>query len=151
MTAPTRAPSTLIVDRDDDIRRLDGALQAARDGDGRLLLVGGVMGVGKTVLMHVIAQLARDRGMTVLRAQATELERSLPFGIALQLFERQLRDLEPDARADVLGGAAGPAAVLFDELPAVATSSGELPLLHGLYWLLANLSERGPLVVLIDD
>jgi DNA-binding CsgD family transcriptional regulator/Tfp pilus assembly protein PilF len=151
MTASTRARSTLIVDRDDDIRRLEHALHAARDGHGGMLLVRGVLGIGKSALLQATGQLGGEQGMTVLRAQATELERSLPFGIALQLLERYLNGLDPADRDAVMSGAARPAAILFDKMPAAASPNGELPLLHGLYWLLANVSDRVPLVVLIDD
>ena len=93
--------------------------------------------------------------MTVLRARATELERGFPFGVVRQLFEPILRSVEAAEIDLLLEGSAGLAAA------AVATPLGNARLppadesgfatLHGLYWLTANLAERKPLLLAVDD
>jgi DNA-binding CsgD family transcriptional regulator len=44
------------------------------------VLVGGEAGIGKTTLLHDVSRLAVKRGMVVINASATALDRSRPFG-----------------------------------------------------------------------
>lgn len=97
---------------------------------------------------------ARSTGVNVLRARASELEREFPFGVALQLFETSFSGLAAAERRALLGGAASLAAPLFTAARGTigaATDGQGFSLLHGLYWLAANLAERGPLLLAIDD
>ena len=98
----------------------------------------------------------RPRGaLTVLRARGTELEQTLPYGIVRQLFERAVVRASPEERADALAGAAEHAAPVLEgglTAPAAAADGDSaFAVLHGLYWLAANLAERRPLVIAIDD
>ena len=79
------------------------------------------------------------------------------FGVVRQLFEPVLLEAAEAERADVLQGAAGIASGLLG-LPeaclAVARPRQCLPsfaVLHGLYWLSANLAAQGPLCLIVDD
>src|SRR5439155_24738504 len=58
----------------------------------------------------------------------------------------------PD-RAGRLGGTAGLTGRLFDDEQLTGAASGDVSfaVLHGLYWLAANLAERGPAAIVIDD
>jgi DNA-binding CsgD family transcriptional regulator len=119
-------------------------------GVGRVSLVRAGAGLGKTSLLREADQLARSRSLTVLTARGGELEREMPFGVARQVFEPALMALDDQARASVVGGAAAIA------LPAVTSAAGQSPgdapgVIHGLYWLAANLAERAPMVLLVDD
>jgi DNA-binding CsgD family transcriptional regulator len=64
-------------------------------------------------------------------------------------------ELSPTEREDVLVGAAGLARPLLavgkDESAHSTASRDPFALVHGAYWLCANLAERGPLVLVIDD
>jgi hypothetical protein len=51
----------------------------------------------------------------------------------------------------VLGAAAGPAARLFESDGRPAAVDAGFEALHNLYWLLVNLADQAPLVVLVDD
>lgn len=66
------------------------------------------------------------------------------YGIVHQLFEPVLARADPDTRAELLSGSARLAAPLFDpsQLAAARSASGErsFVILHGLYWLIANLA-----------
>jgi DNA-binding CsgD family transcriptional regulator len=63
--------------------------------------------------------------------------------------------LDDDERERAFAGAAKLARPLFDEpgLEAEGASgdAGGFAVLHGLYWLVANLADRGPLALLVDD
>ena len=90
--------------------------------------------------------------MTVLTARGSPLERDFSFGVVQQLFA-PLRLGAPGADRELLDGAAALA------LRALGSSRGDgimladasFATLHGLYWLVANVSSETPALLLIDD
>ena len=60
--------------RDHELRVLASALTSAEDGGGRLVVVEGEPGIGKTALLEAAAALGRKRGFRVLRARRAVLE-----------------------------------------------------------------------------
>jgi hypothetical protein len=83
-----------------------------------------------------------------------ELEGEFAFGVVRQLFEPLLATTSPAARAEFFSGAATLAEPLFDPAT-VAGHHGEtdasFAMLHGLYWLAANIAFERPTILLIDD
>jgi predicted ATPase len=61
------------LEREAELARVDRMLDAACGCDGRLLLIWGPAGIGKTSLLEECARGARSRGMEVLRARGDEL------------------------------------------------------------------------------
>ena len=112
-----------------------------------IVLIEGPAGIGKSRLLAEVRANAAERGLRPLACRASELERDFPFGVARQLFEAVLSD--PAQREQALAGAAAPAETVFSET--TAPSGGEFAALHGLFWLAANLSATGPLLLAIDD
>ncbi len=148
-------PGGTLLERGHELARLHEALDGARGGRGGALVVDGPAGIGKTALLLRTRALARDAEMTVLSGRGRELEREFPFGVARQLFEPELRAADPERRAALLDGAAHLAQPLVTGAvaPAVATGEGDpgFGLVHGLYWLAANLAEESPVLVVVDD
>src|SRR3954468_508031 len=139
-----------LLERDEELRELDLLLDEALDrGRGRLVLIEGPPGIGKTRLLDALRGRARERGAAVVSARASELDRDFPFGVVRQLFE----PVVARERAELLDGAAARAQRLFEASPSsdAAAESPAVELFHGLYWLLANLAERAPLLLTIDD
>ncbi|MGZ4201455.1 MAG: ATP-binding protein [Thermoleophilaceae bacterium] len=133
-----------LAERDRELATIAAAVESAGGGEGRALVVEGPAGIGKTALLDAAAALARDRGLTVLRALGSEVEREFPFGVVRELLEPALR-----GNSELLSGSAALCAPLF-------SGNGRQPaddtgFLHGLYWLICALTERGPLALLIDD
>jgi DNA-binding CsgD family transcriptional regulator len=156
--APRRRPGAHAVDaelleRDREIAALRDAVDAARASHGRIMLLEGAAGLGKTQLLTLAARFAQQQGMVVLRARSGELERQYPFGVALQLFEPYLSTASPRERRRVLAGAAAHAEDALSGRVRVHEASGppEFPLLHGLHWVAANIAEHRPLVLAVDD
>jgi DNA-binding CsgD family transcriptional regulator len=121
-----------------------------------MLLVEGPAGIGKTRLVRAAGRHGREVGLIVLSARGSELERDFAYGLVRQLFEAPLVAASPPERAELLAGAAGHAAALFGVAAARDDAVGALldpsfAILHGLYWLCANLGRRSPLLLCIDD
>ena len=83
-------------ERDEALASVDALLQDARAGRGRLLVLEGPAGIGKTRLLSAIHECANATGMRILQARAGELEQDFPFGIVRQLFEASLAALRAD-------------------------------------------------------
>ena len=133
---------------------MDELLAAARAARGRLLLVEGHAGVGKTALLDAAVSRARASKMTVMRARASELENDFAFGIALQLFEPLLAGADDDTHDRLLAGSAALAAPLLERPTSWGGDEAEdrsYTVMHGLFWLLTNLADSGSVLIAIDD
>ena len=118
-----------------------------------MIVISGAAGMGKTALLAEAGRIAEGCGWRVLRARGAEAERSFAFGIVRQLFEPALAEESSAARRELLSDAAElarPALGLSAELP-TDDPARSFAVIHGLYWLWANLAAQAPLVALIDD
>lgn len=138
----------VLVDRDREVAVLHRALDGLAAGEPGLVLIEGPAGIGKTRLLSEVRRLAAQRGYRVLAARGSQMEKSFGFGAVRQLFEPVLAD--PGQREEALTGAASSARGVFD-LAAVDQRDGSFAVLHGLYWLTATVSRKGPLVLCLDD
>ena len=119
----------VLLERDRELATLDGLLEQAAEGRGRVVLIEGPAGIGKSRLLSGLRERA-GRRMTVLAARCGELERDFSFGAVRQL-------LEPVAsRERLLAGAAAPA----EGVLAGGTAEGSFAVLHGLYCAVLNLA-----------
>ena len=141
----------MLIERETEVAELEGALADAGAGAGRLVVLEGPAGICKTRLVEVAAERAAARGFRVCRATGSELEHDLPYGCVLQLLAGPVAALDPETSAAVTAGAARTGADLLAGGGAVAGADPVLPLLHGLHWLCANLAERAPLLLALDD
>ena len=135
-----------------ELGRLAGALDDAARGDGRAILVLGEPGIGKTSLLKATVEQAREREFHFLTVRADALETELSFGVCAHLFgpvaTRKLGGPDPFEGAaanarPILGGDAG--------IPQAIGEDRVLSLVHGLYWLAANLADEAPLLLCVDD
>ncbi|HLM05251.1 MAG TPA: BTAD domain-containing putative transcriptional regulator [Blastococcus sp.] len=147
---PPAAPAVPddLLDRDREMRAVHAALDDLASGEPRLLLIEGPAGIGKTRLLTETRRLAGDRGIRVLTARGSQLEKEFGFGAVRQLFEPELATAE--RREALLTGAAASARTVFDLAPG-ESPDGSFAVLHGLYWLAVDLAADGPLVLAIDD
>jgi DNA-binding CsgD family transcriptional regulator len=159
-----------LLEREREVAGLRAAVDAARAGDGSAVVVLAAPGTGKTRLLAVAAEHAREAGVRVLAGRGRELEREIALGVAVDLFAPPLAAADPDERRRLLGGAAAPAAPLFADAThgdAGAASRGgsagmaypgAAAMLLGLCWLTANLTgwdlpgePPRPTLLLVDD
>lgn len=138
----TAEPESAIVGRDAEIERLS-ALVADASGGGRVQLLSGAAGTGKSTLLEDAARRAEAAGRRVLRATGRESERDLAFAGLHQLLRPVLNEAAglPDRLRRALLGSFG-----FE--PDTAD-----PLLTGVavLTLLSQVAEQAPLVVVLDD
>jgi len=145
-----------LIERERELEEIDLTLRDALAGDGRVLLVEGPPGIGKTALLDAARQSAHSDGLVTLAARGGELERHFPYGVVRQLFEPVLRQASAPARRKLLSGAARLAApVVAGEGDPVgaggADADSAFGLMHGLYWLTVHLSQQAPTLLVVDD
>ena len=152
MAAGTAADGADLVEREREVRALEELLRAAAGGEGRVALIEGPAGIGKSRLLQLARRRGEASGAVVLSARASELEREFPYGVVRQLFEAELADAQVRARA--LAGAGAAARPVFESLepaPSADAPDASFASLHGLFWLMLNLAAERPLVLAIDD
>lgn len=143
-----RVPGEPLVGRDAELDLLRAALADARAGHGRLVLVAGEPGVGKSRLLTEFGTEARSGGARVLWGRAAEEAGAPSYWPWVQVVRAEpsgravLRQLVPDSPAPptTFGATAthDPAAARFRMFDAATT------------WLLGLAGER-PTVVMLDD
>jgi DNA-binding CsgD family transcriptional regulator len=150
---PTRPTDGRLVERDGELGELDRALAGAGAGAGWLVLLEGPAGIGKTALLDAARDRAGHAGVAVSGARGSELEGGFPYGVVRQLLEPAVRAAHGPGRRRLLSGAAALAVPALVGPPAAAADPGEqaFAVVHGLYWLVANLATEAPLALLIDD
>ena len=136
-----------------ELRAIEAALEdAVRGEEGQLLLVSGAAGVGKTALLRAAGAAAAESGFLVLGARGGELERSFPFGVVGQLFAPIVHGAkEHGDEEDLLAGDARLAEVALSPVAGSPPRDADFALLNALYWLCANLCERSPVLLVVDD
>ena len=119
---------------------------------GGVVVVEGGAGIGKTSLLAASAARGEEAGVEVLRARGSELEEGFAFGVVRQLFERRVMKMETRERESLFAGpAAAVRPLLYGHAEEVSTNDVSFAVLHGLYWLAANVAASQPLLVVVDD
>jgi DNA-binding CsgD family transcriptional regulator len=83
-------------------------------------------------------------------ARGGQLERGYGFGVVRQLLESSVAQALREPQSELLSGAAKLSEGVFSA-SAAGREAATQAVLHGLYWLVANLAERSPLLLAIDD
>jgi DNA-binding CsgD family transcriptional regulator len=140
-------------ERERELGEIERAIDEVAAGAGRVLVVEGPAGIGKTRLLESARDAAHAHGFAVASARGSELELAFAWGIVRQLLEPRLRGMPGEARARALAGAASLAAPIV--VPDGAAPPGDADpssgVLHGLYWLVAALAVERPQLLVVDD
>jgi DNA-binding CsgD family transcriptional regulator len=145
-------PDTGLLDREDTLGQLAAAIAHAHDGRGTLVVVEGSAGTGKSSLLSAAVRVASADGLPVLSARGGELEREYAFGVVRQLFEPLVHRVPIATRERLFDGAAAPAAATLglEEAGGGSNAAGFVSV-HAIYWLTVNVSQDGPIVLVVDD
>jgi DNA-binding CsgD family transcriptional regulator len=144
-----------ILERDTELVRIADALDSAVAGAGRVIVIEGAAGIGKTRLVRETRELAARRGFGRLQATGDETETSMAWGVVRQMVERSVTRYAGEVRRAILDGPAGAALRALDGAPDAATGdvgdAGLAGTLHALWWVAIDLSASRPLLITVDD
>jgi DNA-binding winged helix-turn-helix (wHTH) protein len=140
------------------VEALVGALTDAQAGRGRVYLLVGEAGIGKTATAELLLAEARQRGHAAVWAGCPETRDGPPFWPWIGLLRPLAAGLDGATLARRLGGDVGELAALLPELDARAERApGARPkpdrfrLLDAAGRLLAAGAEAGPVTLVLDD
>ncbi|NYV77772.1 AAA family ATPase, partial [Streptomyces sp. UH6] len=147
--------SALLWERDEEVAAIERAVETLCTGRapaGRLLVLRGEAGLGKTALLTEAHRIAELHGCTVWSARGGETLRSVPYNVVRQLLQPALLALLPEEAREYLGDwydITGPAL-------GIAPPGGGQPdpgsVCDGLVAAVRRLARREyPLVLLVDD
>lgn len=149
------------VGREREIAALAAALDDARAGSGRLVLVSGEPGIGKTRLAEELAELAEAKGTLVLWGRCHEAGGAAAYWPWVQVIRAYAAGRETRALRSELGAGAADVAQIVPELrdrlgvaAAAPTSDADVArfrLFDAVSELLRRAAERRPLVIVLDD
>ncbi len=152
-----RVTCPVVVGRDDELRRIEGAVLEAVEGRPVVAIVSGEAGVGKTRLVEAAVEGARAAGARVLVGACVELGgEGLPFAPIADAVRALARELDPAELDEVLGAARPELARLLPELARTPPDRPEgglaLSRFFELYLgVVARLAAQRPLVLVIED
>ena len=149
------------VGRHAELDELLAGFEDALAGRGRLFLLVGEPGIGKSRLADELARSARDRGASVLVGRCWEAGGAPAFWPWVQSLRGLVHDADAESLREELGpGAADLAQILpelrhrFPDLPAPPGSdspAARFRLFDATAQFLRNASQRRPLVLILDD
>src|SRR5262245_14867142 len=101
--AVERAASELVVGRERELAALDSALQEAMNGRGRVCLIAGEPGIGKTRLAECVAASATGPGANVVWGRCWEGDGAPAFWPWVQVIRTCIRQCDAAALPGRLG------------------------------------------------
>jgi DNA-binding SARP family transcriptional activator len=146
-----------LVGRNAVLRRLGEELNRAEEGNGRLIVVNGEAGIGKTRLLAELAAEAGRRGAAVLSGGSGAHANHLPYGpfaVALEGYVASRPDTERDDLAQRFSPLVHfvPSLGIGNELQPLADRFGdELYLAPAIVRLLTDLARVQPVVLVLGD
>jgi class 3 adenylate cyclase/DNA-binding CsgD family transcriptional regulator len=149
------------VGRQRELETLHGAFDEACAGRGRIVMLAGEPGIGKTRTAQELAVHAAARDAMVLWGRCNEEAGAPPYWPWVQILGTALRDLDPDLLSG-LGAIAGDIADIVPEirelLPGLEPSArlgdpseARFRMFESIRQLFESLSRRRPLLLVLDD
>jgi DNA-binding CsgD family transcriptional regulator len=139
-----------LVERDDQLRSLQSLFGDCVRRRGRLAVISGSMGIGKTELLQACADVVAETDtVLVLTASCARPEQTLPLGVIAALLHSVDLPAEVAARAaQLLEEGAG---ISWSESLAGGLQQAAASLLRRLCMLLLELARTAPLMIAVDD
>ncbi len=149
-------PAGTLVGRDGDMQHIRTAIEAVAAGEGRLIMLAGEPGVGKTRLAQEATLLARNRGFMVATGTCYEPEQGTPFYPFLEALSHAYNAAPPAIQTAVHRqwpslGKLLPA----QSIPHPEEAAGSQEEQQRLFWavtgFLQGIAEYVPVALLLDD
>jgi len=158
---PAQAARGAFVGRDAELAELLRGLDEALAGQGRLYLLVGEPGIGKSRLAEELSRAARARGCLVLVGRCWEAGGAPAYWPWVQALRAYVRECEGDALRAQLGAGAADVAQIVPELrerfpdleepPSLDAEGARFRLFDATAEFLRNASRNRPLVLVLDD
>lgn len=155
------ARATLLIGREAEMAELTAGWEAARASQGKMVLLKGEAGVGKTFLMERFAAWARSTGGQVLLGRCYEFERLLPYQPLTEAIRPLALSLSAEEKALLPNWVLTLTARLLPELGETLAPPAEAGLeehnldparlFEGLAQLLRRASAMGPVLLVLED
>lgn len=156
-----RPSGSAFVGRDRELDDLFAGLEDALSGRGRLFLLGGDPGIGKSRLADELAAEAKKRGARVLWGRCWEAGGAPAYWPWVQAIRSYLRRTDPELLREQVGGGGPDIAQMLPELhelvpgpsspPSTDPDSARFRLFDSAASFLVNAAGAQPLVVVLDD
>ena len=150
-----------IIGRDEEFESLRRVLRHAREGNGRVALIVGEAGVGKSRLLRAMSDEARAAGFFIMQGACFEAERTIPYAPLLDLVRLFASSAPPAIVGHVLEPAAGDLVAMFPEIkpllpeamprPSVDPESDRRRLFHVLAQTITLLTHKQPVFLSFED
>ncbi|HUQ14503.1 MAG TPA: AAA family ATPase [Gemmatimonadales bacterium] len=155
-TLRTQAGGGPLVGRGAEVRSLVELLEAAAEGSGTTVLVGGEAGVGKSRLCRELKREATARQMRVIEGRCTSTRASVAYGPFMDAIRFRIACGEREAAAGTLAPILAYLIPLFPELGSTVAQPGAAPVsqerafevISSVFQRLAGL---GPLLLVLED
>jgi len=140
-----------LVGRTAEIGRIDAAIAAVGDGQGRVLMLAGEPGIGKSTLARAAATRAEAAGLTVYWGFAWEAGGAPAYWPWSQVVSSLVADRRPpavlaDQLREILPGRSGPS-----EPVSLQPGQARFQLLESVRRLLDDCSRSAPLMLVLED
>ncbi|MCC6642709.1 MAG: AAA family ATPase [Deltaproteobacteria bacterium] len=149
-----------LIGRDAELARLRGALERALAGSGRVAIVSGDAGIGKTRLAREIVEIARGRGAEVSEAGSWHGPGAPPFWLWVQILRAMTRARKVEDLPRAMGESAGEIARLVPELaeklsievpPVRDSDEARFLLMDAVARFLVQAARERPQILLLED
>lgn len=149
-------PAGRLVSRRGELGRILGALEAAAEGHGRLVLLAGEPGVGKTRLAQEVSSRAWEGGSLVAAGRCYEAQGGVPFYPFLDALSALYEGAPQEAREGASGRWPYLTRLLPDQFPSRAAAPAESPeeqqlLLRAVTGFVREVSASTPVALMLDD
>ena len=147
---PQRVSAAVMVGREAPLRALDEAYAAASAGDGRLAVVGGEAGAGKTRL--VTEFLERTPGAAQLVGGCLELGQAvMPLAPVAAILRQLARDLGDDRAVELIGPELQGFLPGHPQVTLDPHWTGQAGMFEAFRVVVEQLAEQAPVVLVIED
>ena len=155
-----RHPAGVFVGRDRELNHGLAVIDDAAAGEGRLLLISGQPGIGKSRLADELARRARDRGFQVAWGRCWEAGGAPAYWPWVQSLRSLVRNLDPDEVRLRLADSAASAGQLLpelrrprDETPTLSEDpeAARFQLFDSVTAVLKHAARTAPIMVVLDD
>jgi predicted ATPase/class 3 adenylate cyclase len=156
-----RLATGIFVGREKEMDELRAGLEDALSGRGRLMMLVGEPGIGKTRTSEEFATYARLRNVQVLWGRCYEGEGAPAYWPWVQIIRSYVHDKEPKELASEMGPGAADIAQVVSEVkerlpglpapPQLEPDQARFRLFDSITTFLKNASKGAPLMVVLDD